>query len=133
MKKKEFLDLIDAIGLDLIDLNIVVDEYCLTSYTIGVYEATGEWICYEVDERNNYYEEYRGDEDGAFEVLYKNVRYRLRTERYSSDIISREVIFTPKDIMVDYLCDAYDMSKKEAEGAWEYLRQDFRVLNEFKY
>lgn len=35
--------------------------------------------------------------------------------------------------MCDFLQKKYSISKSDAEGTWEYLLYDFRILNEVKY
>lgn len=134
MLKREFLEKMDEYGINLEDYQIVIDEYVPVSYFLGVYQRKNEWIIYEVGDRNNVdimYEEL--SENKIFEEFYQEVFERLRSLRYVTINISKQVIQTSEEYVCNFLQKKYHISKFDAKDIWHDLKYDFHVLNEVKY
>lgn len=86
-----------------------------------------------MDERNNADLVFSGDEDSAFQKLYEIVFYKMRGLRYRNYYITEDVIKTPYNVVARFLKTKYGLDEQEAKEIWDYLCQDFEVLNEFKY
>ena len=121
------MDKIDQYGIDLGKLSIVVGEIAGWEYAHGVYEKDGTWIYFEADERNHIYETPWGSEDEAFDKLMRYVFVDLDTERYLTKCIDEHIAKIPKTEICSFI------GERQAEKVWACLKQDMRILFEFKY
>lgn len=134
MFKHEFLKKMDEYGINLVDYQIVIDEYVPVSYFLGVCKGKNKWIIYEVGDRNNVdimYEE--SSKNKIFDEFYQEVLERLHSLGYVTINISKQVIQTPKSYVCDFLQKKYNISKFDVNDIWNDLKYDFHVLNEVKY
>lgn len=91
-------------------------------------------MIYEVGERNQVTGLYRErNEDKIFDDFYRNVFGRLDIMGFINRSINKNIIQIPKSYVCDFLQKKYNISKLDAEDAWNYLLYDFHVLNEVKY
>ena len=130
LKREEFISYTKEIGIvDIEDYDIYAGKLCGYQYSEGVYFDDGKWFFYSVDERNNKSIETKETEDDAYDELLRSLWCRLRTNK----AITREIVMTTRSEVVEFLCRKYSMEKQEANNAWDYLLNDFNVLNELKY
>ena len=61
------------------------------------------------------------------------LRKYYRSVTFCNKFITEEVIKTPYNKVAGFLKEKYGMDEHEARETWDYLCQDFEVLNEFKY
>ena len=133
MKREEFIEKITEMGIDCEHNGLFVDSVCEQAYSEGVYQDNEDWIVYSVDERNNLYEEFRGEEDVAFDRLFRKVFVRLFHEKAFNTSITEEIVQTPRTVIFDYFRKKYLLEDAELNDAWNYLLQDFDALNNLKY
>lgn len=133
MKLNEFMDEMKKYGIPLELLNFHINEIDKSSYSTYILKEEDNWAIYEVDERNKIDLVFSGDEDAAFQELYETVFYRMRGMNYRNQYITENVIKTSYDVVADFLRSRYGLDEQGAKETWEYLCQDFEVLNEFKY
>ncbi len=131
MKQQEFFQMINDCGIDLNKLSIVIGEPCGWEGAHGIYEKDGQWVYYFADGRNCVEEEVMNSEDDAFDEILKKVNVDLR--RFTNKFVSREIAKLPKQFVCDFLQKEYSLTSKQADDAWDYLKQDMYVLFEFKY
>ena len=65
--------------------------------------------------------------------IYGTLLADIENAGFVNRSITRNVIQTSKSYVCDFLQKKYSISKSDAEGSWEYLLYDFRILNEVKY
>lgn len=133
MKQTEFNNLVNNYGISLRDAYAVAEKKVLSPMTLGIFRDNSEWVVYDVGERGDYYEFLRGQEDEAYQLFYSMVLSRLKSNRYITKAISEHIIYTPKEKLFAYWRSEYNMNEQALQQAWDYLRQDFHVLNEVKY
>ena len=133
MKREEFIEKITEMGIDCEHNGLFVDSVCEQAYSEGVYQDNEDWVVYSVDERNNLYEEFRGEEDVAFDRLFRKVFVRLFHEKAFNTSITEEIVQTPRTVIFDYFRKKYLLEDAELNDAWNYLLQDFDALNNLKY
>ena len=133
MLLNEFMDEMKQYGIPLGLLNFHINEIDKSSYATYILNEEGSWSIYEVDERNNADLVFSGDEDSAFQELYETVFYRMRGMNYRNQYITENVIKTSYDVVSKFLMSKYGLDEQGAKETWEYLCQDFEVLNEVKY
>ena len=133
MKKTEFLQLVDQYGINLNKLSIMIDKVIGWEGAHGVYFKNGTWFFYSADGRNHIDESPFEDEDEAFERMMRYVFVALRSKRYLTMAIDKDVVKIGKDTVCRFIQEEYAMSAQQAEAAWTYLKQDMHILFEFKY
>ena len=133
MTKQEFEHKIDKYGIPMNEIYASVGKQVLTPFTLGIFQEGSEWVVYEVGERNDYHERIRGNENESFDYFFTNLLVRLRLENYVTKYISKQLICTPKETIFSFLRSKYNMNEQVLQQAWDYLKQDFHVLNEVKY
>ena len=82
MKREEFIEKITEMGIDCKRHIMYVDLVFKQAYAEGIYQDNEDWVIYSVDERNNLYEYYRGEENGAFDMFFSDLLVRLYEENY---------------------------------------------------
>ena len=71
MSKEDFINKKNDIGIRVEDFGAYLGILSKNQYSIGVFCDNGEWVVYGVDERNNVFESFRGDEgQGDREVFH---------------------------------------------------------------
>lgn len=70
MKRNEYENKINALGVNLEQLNIVIGRKTNVPFSTGCYFEDGNWVLYGVDERQNFSIVEKGDEDRIFKFLY---------------------------------------------------------------
>ncbi|MDG4846197.1 hypothetical protein [Peribacillus frigoritolerans] len=70
MTRSEYENKIKELGVDLQELNIVIGRKTNVPISTGCYFEDGNWILYDVDERQNSSIIERGYEDRIFKFLY---------------------------------------------------------------
>lgn len=133
MKREEFIEKITEMGIDCKRHIMYVDLVCKQAYAEGIYQDNEDWVIYSVDERNNLYEYYRGEENGAFDMFFSDLLVRLYEENYINASITKEIVQTPRTVIFDYFRKKYLLEDAELNDAWNYLLQDFDALNNLKY
>jgi hypothetical protein len=133
MKKEEFFQLIDEYGVDITKLSIEIGELYGYEGAHGIYEKDGQWIYYSADGRNNIDEDFFKNEEEAFDFIFKKVFVDLSRKRYYTMIIDEKIVKIPKGKVCSYIRDTYSLSEAQAADAWNYLKQDMKVLFEFKH
>ena len=133
MKQQEFFELIDQYGIDLVKLGIHIGEPCGWEGAHGVYEKEGQWIYYSADGRNHIFEDILTNEDEAFDKMLRIVFLDLDSTRFLTMSIDEEIAKIKKQTVCQFIQDTYSLPEKQAEEAWNYLKQDMHVLFEFKY
>ena len=131
MKQHEFFQMIDEFGIDLSKLSITIGEPCGWEGAQGLYEKNGQWVFYSADGRNHIEEVVMNSEDEAFDRISNKVNVELRS--FTNKFVSREIARLPKQVICDFLRKEYSLTSKQTDDAWNYLKQDMRVLFEFKY
>lgn len=114
-------------------LNIHINEVNKSSFATYILKEDEQWSVYEVGERNDVELVFSGTEEAAVQELYDIVFYRMRGRKFRNKYITEEVIKTSYDQIADFLKEKYGMDEYGINETWEYLCQDFEVLNEFKY
>ena len=134
MNKEEFLFKIENLGIPLPELNIYLKKV-IQPFSEGVFYNGEQWMIFSNGERlpMSYVETYAESEEEAFNSLLSITMQRLDFDGYITKHISEKVICTDKSTVFEYLKCKYNMESWELEKTWDYLKQDFRVLNEFKY
>lgn len=102
-------------------------------YYTGIYKDGDKWIVYNVGDRNEVSIFYEGNERTAYMYIYGALLTDIENAGFVNQSITEDVIQTSKSYVCDFLQKKYSISKSDAEGAWEYLLYDFRILNEVKY
>ena len=133
MTMTEFLEEMKLYGIPLDRLDIHINEIERSSYSTYIVREYDKWSIFKTDERNNTRLLYSGDEESAFQELYGIVSYFLLVKKYCNRFVTEKVIKTPYSKIAVFLKEKYDMDEYEARETWNYLCQDFAVLNEFKY
>ena len=132
MRKIEFIEKITEMGIKPESMGVFVDELCSIPYAIGIYHDE-DWIIYRIDERNNIFESFRGEEDAAFEEFFERLFVRIFEEKYINYSISEDIVKTTRTEIFDYFRKKYQFEDTILEDAWNYLLQDFNALNNLKY
>lgn len=70
MKESEYKTKIRELGLNLNHLNIFVGRKTNIPFSTGCYFEDGNWILYDVDERQNVSIVEKGNEERIFKFLY---------------------------------------------------------------
>lgn len=70
MTRSEYENKIKELGVDLQELNIVIGRKTNVPISTGCYFEDGNWILYNVDERQNFSIIEKGNEDRIFKFLY---------------------------------------------------------------
>lgn len=133
MRKEEFINRVNAMGIKVEDFGIYPGILNKKQYSMGTYCNNGEWVLYSVDERNNMSESLRGDEDMVFDRLFRKLFVRLDEQNYINDSITKDIVKTTQDELFRFFKKKYSMEDWELKETWDYLLQDFRVMNEMKY
>ncbi len=133
MTMTEFLEEMKLYGIPLDRLDIHINEIDRSSFSTYIVKENDKWSIYKVDERNNAKLRYSGDEESAFQELYGLVFYYILVRKYCNRFVTDKVIKTPYNKVAAFLKEKYGMDEYEAKETWNYLCQDFAVLNEFKY
>lgn len=133
MTKEDFVNRINNIGIILEDFGAYLGILSKKQYSIGVFCDNGEWVVYSVDERNNVFESFRGDEDTAFEKFYRKLFVRIDEQNYINESVTKDIIKLTQRDLFDFLKRKYSMEEWELKETWDYLLQDFKTLNEMKY
>ena len=131
MKQQEFFQLIDSYGLNLNKLSITVGEISGWEGAHGVYEKDGKWIYFSADGRNHINKKVMDSEDQAFDEIFQRVNFKLGF--ITNMFITRDIAKLPKKMICEYMQKEYSLTEQQANNAWDYLKQDMRVLFEFKY
>lgn len=133
MIRDEFIKKIEDIGINLSEFGVYIDKIVKTQYSLGIFQDGQDWVVYNVDERNTLSESYRGEENIAFDRLFRKIFVRLDELNYVNDSITKEIIKVSKDEVLSFLKKTFEMEEWELEDTWNYLLQNFKVLNELKY
>ncbi|MFE4142983.1 hypothetical protein ACFX4I_14005 [Peribacillus sp. YIM B13472] len=70
MTRSEYENKIKELGIDLQERNIVIGRKTNVSLSTGCYFEDGNWILYDVDERQDFSIIEKGNEDRIFKFLY---------------------------------------------------------------
>ncbi|MGE6718481.1 hypothetical protein ACQKGD_14050 [Peribacillus frigoritolerans] len=70
MTRNEYENKIKELGIDLQEFNIVIGRKTNVPFSTGCYFEDGNWILYDVDERQNSSIIEKGNEDRIFKFLY---------------------------------------------------------------
>ncbi len=70
MTRSEYENKIKELGIDLQERNIVIGRKTNVPLSTGCYFEDGNWILYDVDERQDFSIIEKGNEDGIFKFLY---------------------------------------------------------------
>ena len=83
MKKETFLQLVKKHEIPLKKLAIVIDEHSRAFPTVSVYQAEGLWVVSKCNNERSGNEHicHVGDEDGAFECVWKEMMFRLTCDK----------------------------------------------------
>ena len=133
MTQEEFFQQIENLGIDLQALRIVVGRCSGRAGVHGIYEKDGQWIYYFADDRNDIYEEIVGNEEEAFDKMYRYTFVDLRLKRYLSTTITEDIAKIDKQTVCQFISKTYSMSEQKANDMWNNLKRDMHVLFEFKY
>lgn len=133
MLLNEFMNEMKMYGIPLNLLNFHINKINRSSYATYILKEDSVWSIYEVDERNNSDLVFSGDENAAFQELFEIAFYRMRNINYRNRYITEEIIKTSFDTVAEFLNRKYGLDEQGIKETWEYLCQDFEVLNEFKY
>ena len=68
-----------------------------------------------------------------FDILWDETMLALKKEGYVNKYITKQVVCLEKILVLDYMKEKCKLQDYELEDAWRTLKQDFGVLNEFKY
>ena len=68
-----------------------------------------------------------------FDILWDETILALKKEGYINKCITKQVICLDKVLVFDYMKEKCKLQDYELEDAWRTLKQDFGILNEFKY
>ena len=133
MKREEFIEKITEMGINCKRHIMYVDLVCKQAYAEGIYQDNEDWVIYSVDERNNLYEYYRGEENGAFDMFFSDLLVRMYEENYINASITKEIVQISRTVIFDYFRKKYLLEDAELNYAWNYLLYDFTALNNLKY
>ena len=134
MTEKEFWQKIKNYGINLNLFQIAFGHKTYEMYYAGIFEdENGKWNFYKIGDRNYLDVRYTGIKEVAIDKLYNNLLAQMWEHGYNSQYITNDVTQTSKSTICQFLQKKYDMSKADAENSWQYLANDFCVLNEFKY
>lgn len=83
MKKETFLQLVKKHEIPLKKLAIVIDEHIRVFPAVSVYQAEGLWVVSKCNNERSGSEHicHVGDEDGAFECVWKEMMFRLTCDK----------------------------------------------------
>ncbi|MGF9963732.1 hypothetical protein [Bacillus rhizoplanae] len=70
MKKNEYENEIKALGINLAELNVVIERKTNIPFSTGCYFEDGSWVLYDVDERQSFSIIEKGNEERIFKFLY---------------------------------------------------------------
>ncbi|MFJ9386592.1 hypothetical protein ACIROD_22965 [Peribacillus sp. NPDC101481] len=70
MTRNEYENKIKELRIDLQEFNIVIGRKTNVPFSTGCYFEDGNWILYDVDERQNFSIIEKGNEDPIFKFLY---------------------------------------------------------------
>ncbi|MED3908462.1 hypothetical protein FQP34_13130 [Peribacillus simplex] len=70
MTRNEYKNKIKELGIDLQEFKIVIGRKTNVPFSTGCYFEDGNWILYNVDERQNFSIIEKGNEDRIFKFLY---------------------------------------------------------------
>ena len=68
-----------------------------------------------------------------FDILWDETILALKKEGYINKCITKQVVCLDKVLVLDYMEEKCELQDYELEDAWNTLKQDFGILNEFKY
>ena len=68
-----------------------------------------------------------------FDILWDETILALKKEGYINKCITKQVVCLEKILVLDYMKEKCKLQDYELEDAWRTLKQDFGILNEFKY
>ena len=68
-----------------------------------------------------------------FDILWDETILSLKKEGYINKCITKKVVCLDKVLVLDYMKENCKLQDYELEDAWSTLKQDFSILNEFKY
>ena len=68
-----------------------------------------------------------------FDILWDETILALKKEGYINKCITKKVVCLDKVLVYDFLKEKCKLQDYELEDAWNTLKQDFGILNEFKY
>lgn len=132
MKQQEFLALIDDYGINLNQLDILL-ERSLNKNKHGVYNSGDKWTYFEVNDDFRIMEIDLENEDKAFDKLMRKVYLDLYSKKFINKAITKEIVGIDKTTMIGYLKSVFNLSEKRAEQSFDKLKQDMRILFEMKY
>ena len=133
MKREEFIEKITEMGINCAQHVMFVDSVCKIAYAEGIYQDNEDWVVYSVDGRHNLFEEFRGEEDVAFDRFFRRLFVKLYYEKVINTSITEEIVQTPRVVIFDYFRKKYLLEDAELNYAWNYLLYDFTALNNLKY
>ena len=133
MKKQEFFNEMENLGIDLDALRIEIGSCNGWDGAHGVYEKDGQWIYYSADERNNIDEEIIDNEEKAFDKMFEDIFIDLYWDKYLTRAITEDIVKIDKQTVCQFICKTYSMSEQKATDMWNNLKRDMHVLFEFKY
>ena len=73
MRKETFLLQVDAYGIPLDKIGVIVDQHLGVPFSVNVYQREDEWIVCEYKERGGETVRYVGNEESAFDWVWKEV------------------------------------------------------------
>lgn len=133
MNQQDFFRVIEQYGIDLNKLSITIGEVSGWEGAHGIYQKDGKWFYYSADGRNHIDSSLLDSEEEAFSKMLRCVFLDLDTKRYLTKAIDEDVVKIEKGTVCHFMCDAYSITQQQASDAWDYLKQDMRVLFEFKH
>ena len=68
-----------------------------------------------------------------FDILWDETILALKKESYINKCVTKKVVCLDKVLVFDYMKEKCKLQDYELEDAWNTLKQDFGILNEFKY
>lgn len=68
-----------------------------------------------------------------FDILWDETILALKKEGYINKCITKKVVCFDKVLVFDYMQEKCKLQDYELDDAWSTLKQDFSILNEFKY
>jgi len=128
MKKIDFIKKMDKYGINLEKINVKIDELVTEPNMICIYEKDDQWFLYNKDN-----ELMIRNEDDAFDTLYKEVMKVIKEIKYFPEEITEEIMNLSNSTIIKFLMEECKYDKATATKAFEYLKKDTRVFNEFKY
>ena len=132
MKKEEFIQSMNDIGLNIDIVSAYLDEHHGSEGSCGIYQDGNDWVVYYADDRMIHYL-YRGDEDTAFEKFRNLIFLRLLTFNYQTYLITLDIIQITRQDLYSFFKSRFDLNDAEINSTWENLTHNFSILNEVKY